>query len=152
MSEGPWPYTEATREHIRANLAGFRRRVVPVEGLRAAAVSVVLAPGHDGSSTFLLTRRTPRLNNHAGQYALPGGRLDPGEDALTAARRELHEELGIEAAPEPALTALTGDRKGRRSGLGRARTARIMPNVIKMVKVAVTPLARRQRLGPVRPR
>jgi 8-oxo-dGTP pyrophosphatase MutT (NUDIX family) len=112
MSKGPWPYTDATREHIRANLAGYRRRVAPAEGLRAAAVSVVLAPpvlgpGARGvATTFLLTRRTPRLNSHAGQYALPGGRLDPGEDALTAARRELHEELGIEAAPEQVLGVL----------------------------------------------
>ena len=106
MSQGPWPYTETTREHMRANLAGYRRRVAAAEGLRAAAVSVVLAPAADGATTFLLTLRTPRLNAHAGQYALPGGRLDPGEDALTAARRELHEELGIDAAPEQVLGVL----------------------------------------------
>jgi ADP-ribose pyrophosphatase YjhB (NUDIX family) len=72
-------------------------------------VSVVLAPpvlASHADTTFLLTRRTPRLNSHAGQYALPGGRLDPGEDALTAARRELHEELGIEAGPDQVLGAL----------------------------------------------
>jgi 8-oxo-dGTP pyrophosphatase MutT (NUDIX family) len=109
MNEGTWPHTQATREHIRANLAGYRRRAAAPEGLRAAAVSVVLAPpvlAGLADATFLLTRRTPRLNSHAGQYALPGGRLDPGEDALTAARRELHEELGIEAGPEQVLGAL----------------------------------------------
>ncbi|MCH9017306.1 MAG: NUDIX domain-containing protein, partial [Chloroflexi bacterium] len=40
------------------------------------------------------------------QFLLPGGKLDPGEDALSAARRELHEELGIEAAAEQVLGVL----------------------------------------------
>lgn len=54
-----------------------------------------LVGGTAGGPAFLLTRRTGRLNRHAGQWALPGGRVDPGEDALAAARRELHEELGL---------------------------------------------------------
>jgi len=103
MSKNPWPYGQATREHIRSNLAAYKRRAEAAEGLRPAAVSVVLAPLPDGTTAFLLTLRAPRLNSHAGQYALPGGKLDPGEDTLTAARRELHEELGIEAAPGQVL-------------------------------------------------
>jgi 8-oxo-dGTP pyrophosphatase MutT (NUDIX family) len=107
MNEGPWPYTPAMRERIRENLAGYVRRVVAPDGLRAAAVTVVLAPSEDhATATFLLTRRAPRLSSHAGQYALPGGRIDSGEDALTAARRELQEELGIEAAPSQVLGVL----------------------------------------------
>ncbi len=107
MSEGPWPYTGAARARIRANLAGYSRRVVVADGLRPAAVSVVLAPSVDRATTaFLLTLRAPRLNAHAGQYALPGGKIDAGEDALTAARRELREELGVEAAPEQVLGVL----------------------------------------------
>jgi 8-oxo-dGTP pyrophosphatase MutT (NUDIX family) len=107
MNQGPWPYTQAMRERIRANLAGYSRRAAAPEGLRAAAVVVVLAPSEDHTSaTFLLTLRAPRLSSHAGQYALPGGRIDSGEDALTAARRELSEELGIEAAPSQVLGVL----------------------------------------------
>ncbi|MFQ5564941.1 MAG: NUDIX hydrolase [Paracoccaceae bacterium] len=104
--EGPWPYTDATRAHIRANLAGYSRRTAAPEGLRPAAVSAVLAPLPDHSTAFLLTLRTPRLNAHAGQYALPGGKLDPGEDALAAARRELAEELGIQVGLDQVLGAL----------------------------------------------
>jgi 8-oxo-dGTP pyrophosphatase MutT (NUDIX family) len=37
------------------------------------------------------------MRQHAGQVAFPGGKLDPGEDAVTAALREAHEELAIEA-------------------------------------------------------
>ena len=32
-----------------------------------------------GGAAFLLCRRPSRMNRHAGQWALPGGRLDPGE-------------------------------------------------------------------------
>ncbi len=51
--------------------------------------------GVSGGAAFLLCRRTSRLNNHAGQWALPGGRLDPGEDAVDAALRETDEEVGL---------------------------------------------------------
>ncbi|TFG84723.1 MAG: CoA pyrophosphatase [Hyphomicrobiales bacterium] len=95
------------RERIRANLAGYDRQAVDADGLRAAAVAIVLAPSQDHSrATFLLTLRAPRLSSHAGQYALPGGRIDSGEDAMTAARRELSEELGIEATPSQVLGVL----------------------------------------------
>ena len=106
MSKNPWPYGQATRERIRSNLAAYPRRAAVPEGLRAAAVSVVLAPLPGRTTAFLLTLRAPRLNAHAEQYALPGGKLDAGEDALTAARRELHEELGVEAGPEQVLGVL----------------------------------------------
>src|ERR1700753_3551906 len=38
-----------------------------------------------GGAAFLLCRRTSRLNSHPAQWALPGGRLAPGEDADDAA-------------------------------------------------------------------
>ncbi|WP_425228395.1 CoA pyrophosphatase [Sphingomonas sp.] len=43
----------------------------------------------------ILTRRTDTLRRHAGQVAFPGGRLDPGEDAVAAACREAEEEIGL---------------------------------------------------------
>lgn len=54
-------------------------------------------PTCDGPSElgFLLTMRAVDLSRHAGQWALPGGREDPGETAEEAALRELHEELGV---------------------------------------------------------
>lgn len=62
--------------------------------LRAAAVlaPIVMRPA---GLTVLLTQRTADLPTHAGQVAFPGGRLHPGEDALTAALRETEEETGI---------------------------------------------------------
>lgn len=35
------------------------------------------------------------VNQHGTSWSLPKGHLDPGEDALTAARREIYEESGV---------------------------------------------------------
>lgn len=51
--------------------------------------------GVAGGAAFLLCRRPSRMNRHAGQWALPGGRLDPGETPVEAALREVHEEIGL---------------------------------------------------------
>ena len=44
----------------------------------------------------ILTHRPLAMRQHAGQVAFPGGKLDPGEDAVAAALREAREELGID--------------------------------------------------------
>src|SRR3546814_20222895 len=59
-----------------------------------------------GGDAFLLCRRTSRLNSHAAQWALPGGRLDPGESSVDAALRELHEEVGIDLPGSSVLGLL----------------------------------------------
>ncbi|MEO6042208.1 MAG: CoA pyrophosphatase [Croceibacterium sp.] len=61
--------------------------------LRAAAVLIAVTDRHEPG--VLLTHRPEGLRAHPGQVAFPGGKLDPGEDAITAALRETHEELGI---------------------------------------------------------
>lgn len=59
-----------------------------------------------GGAAFLLCRRASRLSSHAAQWALPGGRLDPGETAVDAALRELREEVGIELSESTVLGLL----------------------------------------------
>ena len=44
------------------------------------------------------TLRRENMRSHAGQVAFPGGRLDPGEDVVTAALREAEEEIGLPPA------------------------------------------------------
>ena len=59
-----------------------------------------------GGAAFLLCRRASRLRTHAAQWALPGGRLDPGETAVDAALRELDEEVGVTLSGEHVLGLL----------------------------------------------
>jgi 8-oxo-dGTP pyrophosphatase MutT (NUDIX family) len=59
--------------------------------------------GVAGGAAFLLCRRASRLNRHAGQWALPGGRIDEGETPLDAALRELDEELGLRLEPDAVI-------------------------------------------------
>jgi 8-oxo-dGTP pyrophosphatase MutT (NUDIX family) len=66
--------------------------------LAAAAVLVPLVERPDGLSV-LLTVRNEHLSNHAGQVSFPGGRVDRTDrDAIAAAVRETHEEIGIPSA------------------------------------------------------
>lgn len=65
-----------------------------------------------GGAAFLLCRRAGRLRKHAGQWALPGGRLDPGETPVEAALRELHEELGVDL-PASSVLGLMDDYETR---------------------------------------
>jgi len=101
-----------TEQSVRAVLAGFDRRTVDRPDLRAAAVAITLVTTgtENGTDTVqvLLTRRAPKLRTHAGQWALPGGRVDDGESVVTAARRELAEELGLEL-PESAVLGRLDD-------------------------------------------
>jgi 8-oxo-dGTP pyrophosphatase MutT (NUDIX family) len=57
-----------------------------------------------GEARLILTRRASSLRSHAGQVSFPGGRLDPGEDAPTAALREAYEEIAL----NPAQVSMEG--------------------------------------------
>ena len=51
----------------------------------------------------LLLARRPSGKRHAGLWEFPGGKFLPGETPLEAARRELSEELAVEAISLGAL-------------------------------------------------
>jgi 8-oxo-dGTP pyrophosphatase MutT (NUDIX family) len=102
-------------------MAAFEPVRVERPDLARAAVTITLVPDPDpapaGSAALgtdplldglalLLTRRAPTLRRHANQWALPGGRLDPGETEIVAARRELDEELGLRLDDDAVLGVL----------------------------------------------
>ena len=65
--------------------------------IRDAAVLVPVV-NHADVPTVLLTKRTEHLTKHAGQVSFPGGKVDDTDaDAVAAALREAHEEIGLEA-------------------------------------------------------
>jgi len=100
-------FDDALRAHTAARLADFAPTVVALpEGSRAAAVALCIAPDADGDACYLLTRRAVGLRTHARQWALPGGRIEPGEDVVAAACRELHEEITLTPAPHDILGRL----------------------------------------------
>lgn len=78
--------------------------------------AAVLLPfwSSDGEVWVVLTRRSPRLSQHSGQTAFPGGRLDPNETWTRAALREAHEEVGI----EPDSVEILGELDDAWSGAG----------------------------------
>lgn len=83
----------------------------PLDGdlpeLRASAskeAAVLIAITDRTEPGILLTVRREHLRTHAGQIAFPGGRVEPDEDAVSAALREAHEEMLL----EPAAVDLVG--------------------------------------------
>ena len=83
---------------------GSQRRTI-AEPDRQAATAIALVEA-DGAVGYLFLRRALDLRRNPGQYALPGGRLEPGESVADAARRELAEELGVVLGPETVIGVL----------------------------------------------
>jgi 8-oxo-dGTP pyrophosphatase MutT (NUDIX family) len=131
--ENPWhgrvDRSRFTIERVTAVLARHGGRDQPddlpttpmrppfVAALRDAAVLVPLFEGDTGELRVFLTRRSGRMNNHRGEVAFPGGRLDAGETPLEAALREAEEEVALPRASvrivgslEPLTTVVSSSR------------------------------------------
>jgi 8-oxo-dGTP pyrophosphatase MutT (NUDIX family) len=113
-----FPCTPELRALIESNLKAFTISSLDAGGVRRAAVAVTvvdyrgegglrgLGPAGDSSAAIVLTRRSDRLRNHAGQWAFPGGSIDSGENPEQTALRELHEEVGLRLPAENILGRL----------------------------------------------
>jgi len=103
------PFDDTTRRNIAERCAAFARlpESEPAPALKRAAVAIALCAAEAaGATSFLLTLRAAGLRAHSSQWALPGGRCDPGETQIQAALRELHEELGLELGEGDVLGLL----------------------------------------------
>ncbi len=106
VTQDPGGLSSELRRAMGERLADFSRVACAPEGRAPAAVAITLLDDEQGRACFVLTRRASRLSNHGGQWALPGGRLDAGEDAVAAALRELREEVGLDAGPRDVIGLL----------------------------------------------
>jgi 8-oxo-dGTP pyrophosphatase MutT (NUDIX family) len=77
---------------------------VAMEDARKSAVLVALFDGETGPEV-ILTRRAWHLSSHKGEVSFPGGRLDPGETPVDAARREAYEEVLL----DPSIIEVVGE-------------------------------------------
>jgi 8-oxo-dGTP pyrophosphatase MutT (NUDIX family) len=107
-------------ERLRAALASVPAEP-PLAGdlpeLRAEAdvpAAVLIAITDREEPGVILTVRREHMRTHAGQVAFPGGRIDPGEDAVAAALREAHEEILL----DPAVAELVGPIESYRTVTG----------------------------------
>ena len=108
------------RERIAERLRNFELRTVGEHAQRSAAVAVAVTEEGFGAAlpgmaqhaawserpALILTRRAETLRDHAGQWALPGGRIEPGESPEQAALRELFEEVQLALDPGAVLGRL----------------------------------------------
>ncbi|MBC5764005.1 NUDIX hydrolase [Ramlibacter albus] len=151
---------EHLRLRVQAALRAFEVRAAGPGAHRPAAVALALAEEGTGAglpgvaapagwsreAAILLTRRPDTLRNHAGQWALPGGRMDEGETPEQAALRELEEELGLRLGPGDVLGRL--DDFATRSGFvitpvvvwaGQARA--LVPSADEVASIHRIPVA-----------
>ncbi len=57
---------------------------------------LILLYEENGIIKFPLTKRQEYAGAHSGQISFPGGKAEPGEDAIQTALREAHEEIGVD--------------------------------------------------------
>ncbi len=144
----------AFEAQVRQRLTDWDLHAIDKPGHKLAAVAIAITdegpgaglpglPRHGGwseNAALILTRRSGGLRKHAGQWALPGGRLDEGETPEQAALRELSEEVGLTLESSSILGRL--DDFATRSGYimtpvvvwaGAARGMQAAPDEVKSI-------------------
>jgi 8-oxo-dGTP pyrophosphatase MutT (NUDIX family) len=148
------------QDHLRAFDVQAATAEAHADPLHTAAVAIaIIDEGHGADlpgfprpaawstqAALLLTRRSLHLRRHAGQWALPGGRIDAGETAEQAALREMAEEVNLRLDASAVLGRL--DDYVTRSGfvitpvvVWAGAAPDITPNLDEVASVHRIPLA-----------
>ena len=111
---------DVLRQQLADRLAAWPRHAPDETGLKRAAVALAITDEGPGSglwglaktghwstqAALILTKRAKHLRRHAGQWALPGGRIDDDETPEQTALRELAEEVGLQLSEADVLGRL----------------------------------------------
>ena len=114
---------DALRQLLHERLQAFDLHAAGEHPHHAAAVAVAITEEGLGAeldgmeqhrhwsdrAALVLTRRAEHLRNHAGQWALPGGRIEADETPEDAALRELAEEVDLVLDPSSAILGRLDD-------------------------------------------
>ena len=116
INENPFSFLSVTAlsalnslETVSSALANFRpdpQLQKPQVMARPSAVLIGLFQSARGVEV-ILTRRSHQLTNHRGEISFPGGRLDEGETVISAALREMQEEIGINPSEARVVAELS---------------------------------------------
>jgi 8-oxo-dGTP pyrophosphatase MutT (NUDIX family) len=93
------------RDVATGRLRDFPHTTVDAAPTMRRAGVVLCVVEHGGVPCVIVIKRAYRGRN-AGQWGLPGGRLDDGETPVQTALRELQEELGLQVDPAQVLGRL----------------------------------------------
>lgn len=100
-------FDEGLLQLFRTNIDTFEQQKIAGTAAKHAAVALTIVSAENGrDAALVLTRRASKMRAHPGQWALPGGRIDPGEQPVEAALRELGEEVGLFCGPGAVLGVL----------------------------------------------
>ena len=81
---------------VKGNVYTFLQSIGKMTGMKRRVLVMVVAAVIEKDGKVLIARRR-KGDKLAGKWEFPGGKIEPGESPEAALRRELLEELGIEA-------------------------------------------------------
>jgi 8-oxo-dGTP pyrophosphatase MutT (NUDIX family) len=126
----------ASIERLRQRLAARTAVRLREAGTRSAAVLVPLV-GADDELRLLCFERTHEVMEHKGEICFPGGSIEPGDaDAVQAALREAHEELGV----QPALVDVLGTLDDVHTTVSNYVITPVVGHLARMPQLVLDPL------------
>jgi 8-oxo-dGTP pyrophosphatase MutT (NUDIX family) len=123
-------------EKLRIKLASRTAVRLREAGTRRAAVLVTLVGGDD-DLRLLCFERTHEVMEHKGEICFPGGSIEPHDaDAVQAALREAHEEMGV----PPSLVEVLGTLDDVHTAVSNYVITPVVGHLDRMPQLVLDPL------------